>query len=215
MRILSYIVANDSGFAPNPFWSWCTLACCKPKIRQSAEIGDLIVGLTPKALGHKIVYVMRVSQKMTFAEYWNASKFRKKKPDFQGNRQRKAGDNIYCPLEDGTFAQLSSRHSRRDGTEDHEKKKWDLSGRYVLASEDFVYFGSEAIDLPQAFNRLIVGRGHRKVTPTQDAQFVEDFTNFFKGLPRGRVGTPRMWSNKASSSDSSQSRCKGCRRNEK
>ncbi|MFH1865797.1 MAG: hypothetical protein ABIK85_07930, partial [Candidatus Eisenbacteria bacterium] len=39
MRLFSYIVARDYGFAPNPFCGVCTLATCKPKIRESASVG--------------------------------------------------------------------------------------------------------------------------------------------------------------------------------
>ena len=45
MRLYSYVVASDSGFAPNPFWRILTLACCKPKMRLTAKPGDLLVGL--------------------------------------------------------------------------------------------------------------------------------------------------------------------------
>ena len=37
MTVYSYIVAYDSGFAPNPFHGTCTLACCKPTIRRTAH----------------------------------------------------------------------------------------------------------------------------------------------------------------------------------
>ena len=59
MRLFTYIVTSDAGFAPNPFYGYCTLACCKTAIRRAAEPGDWIVGLTPKAHGNRIVYAMR------------------------------------------------------------------------------------------------------------------------------------------------------------
>ena len=43
-RIHSYVVRYDSGFAPNPFYGYCTLATCKPSIRKGADIGDWVVG---------------------------------------------------------------------------------------------------------------------------------------------------------------------------
>ncbi len=49
MRIYAYILKVDSGFAPNPFHGWCTLACCKPAIRRKARPGDWIVGRLPSA----------------------------------------------------------------------------------------------------------------------------------------------------------------------
>ncbi len=189
MKILSYIVRYDSGLAPNPFWGQCTLSCCKPVVRRTAEVGDVVVGLTPKTGGHRVVYVMRVSKKMTFAEYWNARAFQKKKPNSQGSELYQVGDNIYRPLLNGNYAQQKSRHTVKD-------KPRDLSGRHVLASNDFVYFGAEAIELPKKFRRLIVGRGHRKISATaskQDARFVAEFDAWFAEQPRGRHGTPHLW----------------------
>ncbi|MBL7177318.1 MAG: DUF4976 domain-containing protein [Desulfobacteraceae bacterium] len=58
MKLFSYIVKPDSGFSPNPFWGYCTLACCKPTIRRTAKPGDWIVGLSSKSQGYKIVYLM-------------------------------------------------------------------------------------------------------------------------------------------------------------
>jgi hypothetical protein len=53
--LYSYVVRSDSGFAPNPFGEYCTLACCKPQIRKRARVGDWIVGCGSKALwfGHR------------------------------------------------------------------------------------------------------------------------------------------------------------------
>lgn len=45
MKYFFYILKHDSGFAPNPFYGFCTLATCKPEIRKQAEVGDWIVGL--------------------------------------------------------------------------------------------------------------------------------------------------------------------------
>jgi len=36
----SYVVARDYGFAPNPFFGFCTLATCKPRLRSVAQVGD-------------------------------------------------------------------------------------------------------------------------------------------------------------------------------
>lgn len=48
MKGYSYIVARDYGFAPNPFYGICTLATCKPIIRKHCEVGDYVIGLTPR-----------------------------------------------------------------------------------------------------------------------------------------------------------------------
>ena len=38
MRLFSYVVARDYGFAPNPFYEMCTLATCKPRIRKLLSV---------------------------------------------------------------------------------------------------------------------------------------------------------------------------------
>ena len=40
MRLFSYKMTSDTGFAPNPFGRRVTLATCKPMIRQSTHEGD-------------------------------------------------------------------------------------------------------------------------------------------------------------------------------
>ena len=37
VRLYSYVFDHDYGFAPNPFHGVCTLATCKPSIREHAE----------------------------------------------------------------------------------------------------------------------------------------------------------------------------------
>jgi hypothetical protein len=31
VRLYTYIIRFDTGFAPNPFYGFCALACCKPR----------------------------------------------------------------------------------------------------------------------------------------------------------------------------------------
>ena len=63
-RLFSYVVAHDGGAAPNPFWGVCTLVICKPKIRQSAEVGDWIAGTAPKSSPRAggLIYAMKVTK---------------------------------------------------------------------------------------------------------------------------------------------------------
>ncbi len=63
MNLFSYILAYDSGSAPNPYFRYCTLTICKPKIRRKAQPGDWIIATGParKHTNRKLVYAMRVS----------------------------------------------------------------------------------------------------------------------------------------------------------
>ena len=69
-----YVIARDFGFAPNPFFGHCSLATCKPQIRKSAQPNDWILGVAGRNLGtgvyRKCIVLMKVTEKMTFEEYW-------------------------------------------------------------------------------------------------------------------------------------------------
>ena len=97
MRLFSYVVARDYGFAPNPFFGHCTLATCKPKIRKAAVAGDWVVGTGSRTSGREgfLVYAMRISEVMSFNDYWADPRFRRKKPNLRGSKKQAFGDNIY------------------------------------------------------------------------------------------------------------------------
>ena len=192
--VFSYIVTSDSGFAPNPFHGFCTLACCKPMIRRTARVGDWIVGLAPKRFGHGMVFAMRVGEKMTFADYWQDVRFQGKKPLFGPgtDRMRHRGDNAYEPLSDGGFRQWHCGHSNKDGSESEHGKHRDLTGRYVLVSDAFSFFGAEAVPLPSEFEWLVVGRGHRRIHVAADPR-AGALVAFLENLRGGLQKHPRRW----------------------
>jgi hypothetical protein len=80
--LFSYVVDHDYGFAPNTYGGFCTLAKCKygstkRNIVELAEVGDWIAGTggmdLRKSAGHgKLIYAMRVDEKITLAEYCQA-----------------------------------------------------------------------------------------------------------------------------------------------
>lgn len=150
----SYIVAYDSGFAPNPFNGFCTLATCKPEIRKYASIGDWIIGTGSNRKGVRrggyLVYAMRVQEAMTFAAYWNDPRFARKKPNLHGSYRMACGDNIYYhdPARGG-WKQLNSYHSQKDGSPSQKHINRDTSVDRVLVSSDFVYFGAEGPKIPE------------------------------------------------------------------
>lgn len=195
MRLFSYIVVSDSGFAPNPYHGYCTLACCEPRIRKAASIGDWVIGLTPKRFGHKLVYAMKVQASLSTDDYWRDMRFACKRPDFE-SEQGSLGDNIYEPMADGTFHQHRSRHSAVDPNlprkcytrytaEENEKaKKRDLSVKRVLVAAEFVYFSTnETVELPPALREaLAVGRGHKTYSTPE---IFEAWQAFVTTQPRG------------------------------
>ena len=213
MKLYSYVVTHDTGFAPNPFWGYCTLATCKPMIRKKAEIGDWVVGLSGKKHGYKLIYAMEVTGTLSFDAYFNDRRFAKKKPDCNGKRgttsqraMRRSGDNIYKPLGNGKYQQLPSVHSGPKPfgeQEDPGKKSKDLGDhpdeRGVLISKKghFYYFGAKAFKLPdRLLESLRAVRGHR-VLDTESPHYKANIKKFISFLqrkaPSGYCGNPTKW----------------------
>ncbi len=189
MKLFSYIVVYDSGFSPNPFWKYCTLACCKPSIRRTAEKGDWIVGLSKKSFGNKLIYAMEVTeQPLTYEAYYKDKRFENKIPDMNKKEEiYKRGDNIYKPDGKGHYIQLYSSHSNKDGSENQETKENDLKGKNVLISDNFYYFGSGMLMLPEKLKFLIVGRGYKC---RFDEEQINTFLNFIKKQKKGILDHP-------------------------
>jgi hypothetical protein len=193
MTLYSYIVTHDTGFAPNPFFGYCTLACCKPGIRKHAKEGDWIVGLTPKADGNKIVYFMQVDECKTFGEYWRDGRFKEKKPKFGSGVARKLGDNIYEPDRKGNYSQLPSAHSSPPlgKRESREAMAKDLNPDRVLISQTFAYFGAGAVALSKEYRCLIAKRNHKcRFDRTLVERFVHEFVPKWKLTMHGRPLNP-------------------------
>ncbi len=164
VRLYSYVVARDFGFAPNPFFGVCTLATCKPGIRKVAAIDDWVIGTGSKIRNrHKnVVYAMRVTGVMTFEEYWAAPRFQQKKVNLRGSKKQAFGDNIYS--RDSTkrpWRQANSHHSLPDGRPNPVNLRVDTSTNRVLLSDDFVYWGASGPELPALF--LDYGPAHESI----------------------------------------------------
>lgn len=187
LRVYSYVVAHDSGFAPNPFHGMCTLACCKPRVRAKAGVGDIVVGLTRGA--ECVVYAMWVDEVVTFDDYWSRPEFTSKRPG-TADEATMVGDNIYEPNGRGGFRQLPSGHSNPDGLEDPDGKARDMSSQNVLVSRRFSYFGRKAAPLPEHLTFLRIGRNHRSKFSRAEIALV---AAWFAELPDGKHGDPHNW----------------------
>jgi len=201
-HIHSYVVRYDSGFAPNPFYGVCTLATCKPAIRKSAVLGDWVVGSasndrTIRRGGH-LVFAMRVTEALTFAEYNADPRFQQKKPYRQGSRKQSCGDNIYfrAPV-NGVWNQRDSFHSRPNGEADERHIRRDTGVDRVLISVDFVYFGGEGPLIPadlvdqrgQHLSKRGIGR-----TRFDDPELFNRFEFWIRSFGvNGYQGKPQEW----------------------
>ena len=152
MRLFSYVVVRDYGFAPNPFGGFCTLATCKPLLRKQAQCGDWVMGTGSVGAGLKgrLIYAMRVDEKLTFDEYWNEPRFSIKKPVFNGSLKHSFGDNIYHrDPATGNWIQENSHHSLEGGGTNQVNLVRDTKWPYVLISHHHYYFGDNHIGLPR------------------------------------------------------------------
>jgi hypothetical protein len=208
MKLHSYTVMHDRGFSPNPFWGYCTLACCKPVIRRTAEDGDWVAGLSSKADGNRLVYAMQIEEILTYQAYYRDSRFAAKIPDYSTGRiVHRCGDNIYKPLPDGGFQQLRSMHS--EGTnENPETKAHDLSGGNVLIAQTFYYFGSQALSLPEELEVLRAGRGHKNRFSSDD---ICRFLDFISRQGTGVHASPATWRQDDDSWRTETARCESAR----
>jgi hypothetical protein len=196
VKLWCYVVAQDHGFAPNPFHGVCTLATCKPMIREHADLGDWVLGMGSKEIGceGRVVYIMRVTDESTFDDYWRDPRFAAKKPIVSGSFMQRFGDNIYHRQAPGTpWIQADSRHSRAGGVTNHDFLRTDTGTTdRVLLSDDYIYWGARAPALPP--DLAIFGAFKRGVKHRFPAQAVEGLLRWRRERnERGWVGNPVEW----------------------
>jgi hypothetical protein len=205
VKLYSYVVARDYGFAPNPFFGVCTLATCKPRIRKVAQVSDWVVGTGTKTLNrqNRLVYAMRVTGTMTFEQYWASPSFQVKKPNLRGSKKLAFGDNIYSRKpKSAAWDQANSHHSLSNGCPNPSNVKTDTQTNRILISDDFVYWGGSGPRVPAKFLNygrehvsLCAGRNHRSNFPTA---FIKDFVDWIRSLgEQGYIGEPLDWSHTA------------------
>jgi hypothetical protein len=101
-----------------------SLANCKPLIRDVADVGEWIAGVTPTRMELRLAYLMRVGERITRSQYWA----RYKNSRF---------DSIYKPKADGGWLPLDNPWHR-----DEESFARDLSCDWVLLSTEFYVFAN-------------------------------------------------------------------------
>ena len=194
-KLFSYTVARDYGFAPNPFYGFCTLATCKPRIRKSASVGDWIVGAGTKTKGRygHLVYAMCVTEAMSFDEYWDDPRFRDKRPNMHASVKKAFGDNIYhYDKTTRQWCQTDSHHSYKFGGKNIHNVRHDIQVDRVLIGDDFLYCGGSGPKIPSFHGcNLYFGRGHKH---KYREEVVQAFIAWIRSLTeKGYCGTPLEW----------------------
>jgi hypothetical protein len=197
VNIRPYVVQHDKGFAPNPFYGVCTLACCKPRIRKKAVVGDIIIGFGSAAkavnLGGRVIYWMKVAEIITFDEYWSDERFRRKRPTDGGSLMQWYGDNIYHrDPETGSWIQEHSFHfdGARAGRGNLENDT-TYTDR-VLIGLEYAYWGRAAPRLPDRLSFLVPRLRAEPCHWTEEQ--VAECAEWIYSLPeRGFLDEPADW----------------------
>jgi len=192
MKMYSYVVCKDTGFAPNPFWGYCTLAACTPNhMGIRPQIGDWLIGTESIDKGNKLIYAMQISLIMPFDKYYTDKRFKMKIPVVKSENWRQhCGDNIYYKDKSDKWQQHPSLFHNNP-----ENKRQDIKHPSVFISKCFYYFGCKAMKIPSKYDSLVWKRQGVKCNHIPNV--CEDFltwlqTNFKKGIH----GKPRdCWSN--------------------
>lgn len=198
MRLFSYVVARDYGFAPNPFFGVCTIATCKPIIRRVASAGDWIIGTGSSERNRRgfLVYAMRITETMTFNEYWVDERFRRKRPNLRGSKKQAFGDNIYFKDDPGHWHQQDSHHSYKGGAPNPHNIQNDTQTDRILLSTDYAYWGGSGSKIPPKFRDydgfdICAMRNHKSQFPEG---LINQFVAWFRSLDvNGYQGAPLDW----------------------
>lgn len=193
MKLYSYIIPRDYGFAPNPFNGYCTLATCKQVIRNTAQVGDWVIGTGSKSTHNipgRLIYAMRVSEKLEFNDYWNDSRFQVKKPHMNCSLKQAFGDNIYhFDKVANQWFQENSHHSYENGTINYNNLNRDTKHPFVLISNHFFYFGSNNVKIPDSLISVCATtQGHKS---NHDPRLVKGFIKWLeRRFQPGLIGNP-------------------------
>ena len=197
MSVWTYRLGHDWGFAPNPFFGVCTLACCKSNIRQYAKEDDYVFGVggADSKRPNRAIFWMKIDRIMSMDDYWHAAEFQRKKPAPNAPLKRWVGDNIYHHDETGRYVQDDSFHALSGGFVNADTLNSD-TGRAghrdrVLIGSEFTYWGGDGPMVPDHLRQFICeNRDREKRTNLQE---VAAFVDWINALPRGRVGWPTEW----------------------
>ena len=131
---------------------------------------------------------MRVTEILTFQEYWDDKRFRDKRPDLGGSLEEACGDNLYRrdPVS-GDWIQIQAYHCEFTTMQE------DTGVDRVLVSNDFMYWGGNGPPLPEfgGYNLCKEGRGYRVNFPEEVAEKFVDWIRRLQGAGEtGVCGNP-------------------------
>ena len=184
-------MTSDTGFAPNPFYGYCTLAACTSNhMHALLDKGDYIAGFFTDRVDPYLVYWLKVDEVLDYDKYFHDQRFKRKKPNLSGTWLSRCGDNIYCRDKSGKWVQKDTLHHK-------EKDLFEKDTRYavVYIGREFSYFGNNAYSqkniLPKGCgNALKKGKGI-KYTKRNVHPYFTQYLSWLNSKPLGRHSNPR------------------------
>jgi hypothetical protein len=138
---------------------------------------------------------MQVSAVLSFDEYWGHPSFVHKRPRLDGSLKAAYGDNIYHRDSQGEWIQENSHHSLPNGAINQLNSTSDTSADRVLVSDNYSYWGKDAIAIPDESNAgpsvVHPGVGHSCHFPSDFVARVDSWLQAQPGL--GFSGRPADW----------------------
>ena len=139
---------------------------------------------------------MRVTETVSFNQYWSDSRFQNKRPNLHGSKKQAFGENIYHRESDSVeWDQENSHHTYSDGTTNFNNVSNDTQSDRILLSNDFVYWGGDGPKLPSEFTGSMIDirarRGYRNKFPEP---LLKSFVDWMRNIGEsGYVGKPLDW----------------------
>jgi hypothetical protein len=188
VNIYFYKLVADNGGAPCIYRGRLSLAICKPMIRKTARIGDLVFGFAANSLSpdNRLIYVARITEKLSGPAYYESERYSQRE------------DCIY-KFKDGHFARRAgAQHHHRPEDLVHDLGRPPSYPRaHVLLSSDFRYFGKlGTAEYKSKFPRIeraieLLGRGHRvRQNPELRTQLLDMANWIWRSTPKKAVGPP-------------------------
>ena len=190
MKICSYVMKHDTGFAPNPFYGYCTLATCTPNhMNANLNEGDYIAGYFTDQSNPYLVYWLKVYEVLDFQEYFHDPRFKRKKPKLDGNQISKCGDNIYQHNNRGKWIQENTLYHK-----DTKSMEQDIRYHVVYIGREFSYFGEKAYSKGNCVHddfRDAIKKGRGIKYTREDHPHFRKYLRWLNAKPLGRHGRPR------------------------
>lgn len=144
-RYYVYKMTGDDGGAPHVSEKegLLSLAICKPQIRSTCQVGDIVIGIGGEQLGGKLIYVARITDRLERGDYYRTE-----------NGYTGRADCIYRWKDDDLEWRPGSLYHKDGLCTDTDIGQKPYSKANVLLSNSFVYFGASGTRSHLRFPKL-------------------------------------------------------------